>query len=151
MSHNPRCAIFNDPPSLRMAKDCDCGAIPPLKAKTLEVPDNVRREIERLQAELAKARMLNDQQDDTIRLLKQARERAEQDNEAMRDLLYGEPDKFGILGVVPRLEQAEKALQGLVETMDRPAIGIAHARAVEDALNEARATLNVLQSLGPDR
>ena len=28
--HNPRCAIFHEPPSLRDASDCNCGAIPQL-------------------------------------------------------------------------------------------------------------------------
>jgi hypothetical protein len=30
VSHNQRCAIFQEPPSLRDASDCNCGAIPPL-------------------------------------------------------------------------------------------------------------------------
>jgi hypothetical protein len=30
VGHNPRCAIFQESPSLRMASDCNCGAIPPL-------------------------------------------------------------------------------------------------------------------------
>lgn len=30
VEHNPRCAIFNEPPGLRDPKDCDCGAVPPL-------------------------------------------------------------------------------------------------------------------------
>jgi len=30
MKHNPRCAIFHDPPSLQDPSDCNCGAIPPL-------------------------------------------------------------------------------------------------------------------------
>lgn len=28
--HNPRCAIFHEPPGLRDPSDCNCGAIPPL-------------------------------------------------------------------------------------------------------------------------
>lgn len=28
--HNPRCAIFHDPPSMRDASACNCGAIPTL-------------------------------------------------------------------------------------------------------------------------
>lgn len=30
MRHSPRCAIFHEPPTLRDASDCNCGAIPPL-------------------------------------------------------------------------------------------------------------------------
>jgi hypothetical protein len=34
MRHNPRCAIFHDPPGLRDDGDCNCGAIPPLPTRT---------------------------------------------------------------------------------------------------------------------
>jgi hypothetical protein len=30
MRHNPRCRIFNEPPTLRDPSDCNCGAIPRL-------------------------------------------------------------------------------------------------------------------------
>ncbi len=31
VQHNPRCAIYREPPTLRDANDCNCGAIPPLE------------------------------------------------------------------------------------------------------------------------
>src|SRR4051794_2758030 len=30
-NHHPRCAIYQEPPSLRDANDCNCGAIPDLQ------------------------------------------------------------------------------------------------------------------------
>lgn len=30
MRHNPRCAIFREPPTLQDPNDCNCGAIPSL-------------------------------------------------------------------------------------------------------------------------
>lgn len=30
VGHNPRCAIFNEPPTLRNLDDCNCGTLPPL-------------------------------------------------------------------------------------------------------------------------
>jgi hypothetical protein len=116
------------------------------------IPDRVRRQIEQLQDEVddyrEEALAANARRDRLQHDLTERAERAERDNEDMKDLLYGEPDKFGMLGVVPRLEKAEKALQGIVTAMDNPHFGIAHARAIEEALNEGRDTLKVLQSLG---
>lgn len=31
--HHPRCAWWDEPPTLRDPKDCNCGAIPPLPPK----------------------------------------------------------------------------------------------------------------------
>lgn len=38
VKHNPRCAIYHDPPSLRDPGDCNCGAIPPLLISVTMTP-----------------------------------------------------------------------------------------------------------------
>lgn len=56
MRHNPRCAIYNDPPSLRDAKACNCGAIPELNPSGDEDwKDQLRFALEEYDAEKTRA------------------------------------------------------------------------------------------------
>lgn len=89
--HNPRCAIFNDPPSLRSPQDCDCGFIPPLESQ--EPADDLQHYMDatarsRERAEKAEAALA--QERERVRKAEEERERAERDRNEMRKSAYNE-------------------------------------------------------------
>lgn len=77
--HNPRCAIFNDPPSLRSPRDCDCGFIPPLDNEVAELEAALVRERERVEGQKRSA-------DELGQRLRRATENAESAEERVREL-----------------------------------------------------------------